>query len=154
MDLQQQLINTRDRTLTYFDLPANVHHKTYGEGKWNVRQLLCHIADAETVLYDRIRRVISEPRQVLWGFDQDGWAEHLRYNEFPLEINKNIYRTVREAIIYLAPKYYEPFGKREYVHSKGGVRTFQYLLDKVVWHNTHHLDQIDLALERDQSTSS
>lgn len=50
---------TRDETLRYFSLGEDQLAKTYGPGKWSVRYILHHLCDSETVLYDRIRRVIS-----------------------------------------------------------------------------------------------
>jgi hypothetical protein len=54
----------------------------------------------ETVLFDRIRRVLSEPRQVLWVYDQDAWAKGLDYSQVPLDIARRVYESVRNAIIY------------------------------------------------------
>ena len=47
---------TRSRTLRCFDLSEEQFDRNYGPGKWTVRFLLHHLADAETVLFDRIRR--------------------------------------------------------------------------------------------------
>jgi hypothetical protein len=108
---------------------------------------LHHLADAETVLFDRIRRVLSEPRQVLWAFDQDAWAKGLDYSRMPLDLSRRIYEAVRGGIIYQARLHYERSGHREFVHSETGVRTLQAEFDKVAAHNEHHLEQIDLALK-------
>src|SRR5271169_1136549 len=61
MDIIQRLEAARDRTLAYFDLNDDQLARSYAPGKWSVRFLLHHLADSETVLYDRIGRVISEP---------------------------------------------------------------------------------------------
>ena len=79
MDLIQRLEATRDQTLKLYTLGEDDLARTYAPGKWSVRFLLLHLADSETVLYDRIRRVLSEPRQVLWVFDQDAFATGLDY---------------------------------------------------------------------------
>ncbi len=39
-------------------------------------------------------------------------------------------------------------GQREFVHSVTGVRTLKDEMDKVAWHNEHHLGQIRTALGR------
>lgn len=147
MDIVELLTITRDRTLPYFKSSEEELLKSYGPGKWNVKQLLHHIADAETVLYDRIRRTISNPNQVVWGFDQDKWAEELNYNQLNLELSKNIYMSVRAAIIELAKLHYISKGQFQAVHSGTGVRTLKQFFDKVAWHNSQHLDQIESALE-------
>ena len=146
MEIVTRLENARDRTLKYFELGATQLDRTYGPGKWSVRFLLHHLADAETVLFDRIRRTISEPRQVIWAFDQDAWAKGLDYSKMPLDVSRGIYAAVRAGVIYHAREHYETNGHREFVHSETGVRTLKDEFDKVAWHNEHHLSQIETAL--------
>jgi hypothetical protein len=147
MEIITRLEATRNRTLSYFDLSDEQLDRTYGPGKWSVRFLLHHLADAETVLFDRIRRVLSEPRQVLWAFDQDAWASGLNYSHLPLDMSRRIYEAVRAGIIYQARLRYDTDGHREFVHNQTGVRTLKDEFDKVASHNAHHLEQIDLALK-------
>lgn len=148
MNVSTLLKETKQQTLTYYDLPEEALRKTYGEGKWSIRQILVHLADAESVLYDRIRRVISEPRQVIWAFDQEAWAENLQYDQYPLHLSKNLYAAVRDNIIYLADKHYLSLGSKEFVHSETGVRTLKDEFDKVAAHNLSHLKQMEAALNR------
>jgi hypothetical protein len=142
---------TRDETLKYFDLGEDDLNRTYAPGKWPVRFLLHHLADSESVLNDRIRRVVSEPRQVLWVYDQDGWATGVDYAHFPLAISRGIYESVRRGIIHLAGLHYEKNGHREFVHSVTGIRTLKDEFDKVAAHNAQHLEQIRTALSRRDS---
>jgi DinB family protein len=146
VQLIKQLEATRDETLKFFALAGDDLARTYAPGKWSVRFLLLHLADSETVLFDRIRRVLSEPRQVLWVFDQDAWANGLDYSQVPLDISRRVYESVRSAIIYYAGRYYEQKGHLEFVHSVTGVRTLKDEFEKVASHNEHHLEQIRTAL--------
>jgi hypothetical protein len=146
MELIRELERTRDETLGYFALGEEDLARSYGPGKWSVRHLLLHLADSETVLYDRIRRVLSEPRQVIWVYDQDAWASGLDYARVPLELYRPIYESVRSAIIHFAEQYYEAKGHLEFVHSVTGVRTLKDEFEKVAAHNAHHLAQIRSAL--------
>jgi hypothetical protein len=144
--LIQNLEATRNETLGYFALSDRDLSRSHGPGKWSVRFVLLHLADSETVFFDRIRRVLSEPRQVLWVFDQDAWARGLDYSRVPLEIARPIYESVRTAIIYYAGLYYDSKGHLEFVHSETGVRTLKDEFDKVAAHNEKHLSQIRAAL--------
>lgn len=146
MSLIRDLERSRDETLSYFALGEGDLARVYAPGKWSVRFILHHLADSETVLYDRVRRVLSEPRQVLWVFDQDAWARGLDYASVPLELSAQVYRSVRGALIYYAGLHYEKNGHLEFVHSVTGVRTLKEELEKVASHNEHHLSQIRLAL--------
>jgi len=147
MNIVPRLEATRNQTLRYFDLGNEQLDRSYGSGKWSVRFILHHLADSETVLFDRIRRILSEPKQVLWAFDQDAWARGLDYSTIPLDLSRRIYDSVRAGIIYQARMHYDKSGHREFVHSETGIRTLKDEFDKVVSHNEHHLEQIDLALK-------
>jgi hypothetical protein len=147
MEIIERLEATKAATLKYYDLSDERLAKSYGSDNWTVRYILHHLADAETVLYDRIRRVISEPKQVIWAFDESAWAKGLDYANVPLELSKRIYSSVRDGIIYQARQHYEGNGHLEFVHSETGVRTLRQEFDKVATHNEHHLEQIKTALE-------
>jgi hypothetical protein len=147
MDIVTRLEAARDRTLQYFELSDEQLARSYAPGKWPVRFILHHLADAETVLFDRIRRAISEPRQVLWAFDQDSWARGLDYSRIPLDLSRRIYDSVRAGVIYQARQHYDKSGHLEFVHSETGIRTLKDEFDKVASHNEHHLAQIESALK-------
>ena len=148
MTIFSTLEDSKNKLLPYFDLPETELNKTYALGKWTVKELLNHIVDAETVLYDRIRRAIAEqPRPVIWAFRQDDWCKKLDYKTFPLEINKNIFVAVRAAVQHLASQHYEIHGDNPFIHSETGLRTLRDEFDKIVWHCEHHLRQIEQALK-------
>lgn len=146
MEIIDKLESTKARTLAYYDLESADLRRPYAPGKWTIAYLLHHLADAETVMYDRIRRTISEPRQVIWAFDQDAWSKGLDYETVPLAVSRAIYTAVRDGVIHQARMHYERNGAREFVHSETGVRTLRDEFDKVARHNEHHLKQIEAAL--------
>jgi DinB superfamily len=154
MDVIKRLESTRDQTLQYFELSEDQLARTYAPDKWSVKFLLHHLADAESVLSDRIRRTLSEPRQVLWAFDQDAWAKGLDYSRMPLDLSRQIYEATRAGIIHLARQHYDRSGHLEFVHSETGVRTLKQEFDKVADHNEHHLAQIETALNLEGLSSS
>lgn len=146
--LLKELNDTRQQTLAYFALPPKTWTKQYAPGKWNVRQLLHHIVDADTVLYKRVRRVIAEPEPHVLAFDQDRWCEQLDYEQIPLSVNQAIYAATRPAVIHLAERFYESLYDKPFVHSETGPRTLGQEFEKIAWHNAHHLQQIAEALKR------
>ncbi|WMX17256.1 MULTISPECIES: DinB family protein [unclassified Aureispira] len=145
--LKLELEKSKQTTLQFFNLPLDDLDKRYAPGKWTIRQILHHLADAETILYERIRRVISGPQQVLWVFDQDRFCEQLNYDKFPLEINKDIFNVTRRAMIYVLEQHYDDKKALTFIHSKTGKRTLGDEFEKVAWHNEHHLNQIRQALK-------
>jgi hypothetical protein len=147
MRIAELLDTTRDETLRCFDLGEAELARRYAPGKWPVRFILHHLADAETVMFERIRRVLSEGRRVLWVFDQDAWAKGLDYSSLPLDISRRIYEATRAGIRHYATVHYDRSGHLEWIHSETGVRTLKDEFDKVAQHNEHHLQQIRRALE-------
>ena len=117
MQLIDALIATRDETVALFALDEEALARTYGPGKWSVRYVLHHIADAETVLFERIRRVISEGRRVIWAFDQEAWARGLDYSTRPMGLSRDLYLASRAGIIHYAALHYEQNGHLEWIHS-------------------------------------
>jgi hypothetical protein len=144
--ITESLKSTLTDTLLYFDLGENDLKKQYGQGKWTVKEILVHLADVESVLHYRIRRIIAEPKQVIWAFDQDQWTEAFDYKNYPLYVSKELFVANRNAIIYLAEKFYGSHGAREFIHSETGIRTLKDEFDKVFNHNQLHINQIQKAL--------
>jgi hypothetical protein len=147
MEIITKLESTRAQTLPYFELSGEMLDRTYAPGKWPIRVILHHITDTETVLYDRVRRVLSEPGQVQWAFNQDAWVKGLNYSELPMELSRNMYAAVREFVIHQARHHYDVDGAREFVHSEAGIRTLKSEFDRIANHNVHHLAQIEQALK-------
>jgi DinB superfamily len=146
MEIIEQLEKTMAETLKYFDLAEEDLQKKYEPDKWNIRFVLHHLADSESILFYRIRRVISEPKQVIWVVDGDAWANKLDYSHVPLGLAKNIYVSSREGNIYYARHHYENSHEIKFVHSETGIRTLKDEFDKVSSHNQQHVRQIKKAL--------
>ena len=144
--LIRQLETTRDETVGFFELAGEDLARTYAPGKWSVRFILHHLADSETVFVDRIHRILSESRPVIWAMDQDAWASSLGYDTLPLEISCRTFEAVRNSVIHYARECYDQKGHLEFVHSVTGVRTLKDEFDKVAAHNENHLRQIRQAL--------
>ena len=54
-------------------------------GKWSTLEVVCHIADFEPVLADRMKRVIAEERPALIGANEKSFAASLAYHDRDLE---------------------------------------------------------------------
>lgn len=55
-------------------LPEATGDFRYAEGKWSVKELLGHMADAERVFGYRLLRIARADTTPLAGFDEDAWA--------------------------------------------------------------------------------
>lgn len=50
-------------------------------GKWSAREIVHHLADSEMTSAIRLRKLLAEESPLIQGYDQDAYAERLRYNE-------------------------------------------------------------------------
>ena len=147
MDIIEQLEQAKAETLQYFDLPEQDLLKNYGPGKWSIRYVLHHLADSENIFLYRIRRVLSEPKQVIWAANSDAWAKTLDYSSVPLELARGVYVASRDAVVYLARRHYGKSHEIQFVHSEAGLRTLKDEFDKVALHNRQHIGHMEKALQ-------
>src|SRR3954469_16451350 len=94
-----ELFASMQETLELFDGPRAAFGKSYAPGKWTVREILIHISDAETVLLDRLRRIVCEEKPLLAAFDQDRWARQLFYDRRDMHLVKMQFQAARRSVI-------------------------------------------------------
>lgn len=140
------LQDTKSFTISCFDLSNSELNKNYGDGKWTIRQILHHLTDTEYLFVGRLKKIMAEPKQVIWAFNQDEWNETFDYINEPLTSKKELYSLCREMNSELIEKYYDQFKGKEFVHSITGLRTLQMEFEKVALHNYSHNEQIKIAL--------
>ena len=54
-------------------------------GKWSMIEVAQHLADSEIVVGFRLRMILAHDRPEITAYDQDLWAERLRYREAKLD---------------------------------------------------------------------
>ena len=110
-------------------------------GKWNARQILCHLADTEIVFAFRLRQSLAEPHHTIQPFDQDTWAS--RYAAFDAASAVEVFSSVRawnRTLIESLPA--DAFAKR-LSHPERGEMSFQTLVETMAGHDLNHLRQLD-----------
>src|SRR5216684_5665357 len=50
-------------------------------GKWSTLEVVCHLADFDPILADRMKRVIAEDRPALLAADENRFAAALAYHD-------------------------------------------------------------------------
>ncbi len=109
-------------------------------GKWNARQILCHLADTEVTFAFRLRQALAEPHHTIQPFDQERWA--LVYDAFEARTAVEVFQTVRDwnrTLIESLPP--ETFSK-PLTHPERGTMTLQVLVETMAGHDLNHLRQL------------
>jgi len=113
-----------------------------GPGEWSARQIACHLADAEVVGTDRMRRTIAEDNPAVVWFDEQAWAEHLDYNRRKISNVLETFRLLRHDNHDLLKSLPESAYSRTCLHSKDGTVTLLDLLRTYAEHAEGHARQI------------
>ncbi|HVX15894.1 MAG TPA: DinB family protein [Pirellulales bacterium] len=107
-------------------------------GRWSTLEVLCHLADAEAVYAERLKRVIAEDEPPLRGFDPEIWHPRLAYDQRDAEEELKLIELVRGQMLRilrpLAPADFQRTG----FHSEAGLMTLETLLERVTNHIPHH----------------
>lgn len=116
-------------------------------GKWSAAEIVHHLADSEMTSAIRLRRLLAEECPAIVGYDQDLYAERLRYNERPLEPSLEAFRAARSATLPLLERMTEEDWQRAGTHSESGRYSAEDWLRIYAAHAHGHADQLQRLAE-------
>jgi hypothetical protein len=108
-------------------------------GKWSTLEVVCHLADFDPILADRMKRVIAEDRPTLVGADENRFAAALAYDARDLEEELGIIERTRSQMARILNKLPAEALARVGIHSERGPRTLEQLLTTATNHIPHHV---------------
>jgi hypothetical protein len=115
---------------------------TIAPGKWSVRQIVAHLADAELVAAHRFRQIVAEDNPTLVAFDQDAWTRNLDYARRKPKQSLETFRRIRaenyELLKELPASAYERAGN----HTETGRLTLRQVLEGFARHAESHARQL------------
>ena len=112
------------------------------EGKWSIAEVVAHLADSELVWGYRLRRVLADERPQITGYDQDLWAQRLRYRETSVADSLALFAPLRAANLRLLRAATAADLQRVGVHSERGEESVAHMLKLYAAHDLVHLRQI------------
>lgn len=113
------------------------------DGKWSMLQTIQHLADSELVGGFRFRMVLAHDRPALTGFDQDLWADRLRYQDADPAAALGDFTTLRLANIRLFERASADDLARVGIHAERGEESLAQLLRLYAAHDLVHLRQLE-----------
>jgi DinB superfamily len=115
-------------------------------GKWSAREILCHLADSETVFAFRLRQALAEDHHVIQPFDQEKWAE--QYRAFEVKTALAVFTSVRNWNVALIRSVVPGALSKPLTHPERGAMTFQVLIETMAGHDLNHIRQIEAIAGR------
>ncbi len=112
-------------------------------GRWSTLEVVCHLADFEPVLVDRMKKIIALNRPVLYGLDEAQLPEKLAYQERDLEEELTLIEATRKQMARILRTLPTDVVYRDGVHSERGLVTLENVLASAINHIPHHLKFIE-----------
>jgi DinB superfamily len=110
--------------------------------KWNIRQIVAHLADAELVYAHRFRQVIAENNPTLVAFDQNAWAHNLDYDRRKPKTSLEMFRRIRLENHELLKELPEMAFARTGNHTERGTVTLRSMVETAADHAESHARQL------------
>lgn len=101
-DVLEELKNQLESFPTFIaNIPKEKELYSYAEGKWTVKEILCHIIDTERVMSYRALRFARNDMTALASFEQDEFVTFGRHNEREMDSIIEEFVNLRRANITL-----------------------------------------------------
>ncbi len=114
----------------------------YRPGGWTVRQVVHHLADAQTNWCVRTKLALTEDAPVVKPYDEVRWAELQDARTAPIEPSLVLLDALHRRWVHLFRGLSEEQWKRKMVHPDRGVFILGATLPMHVWHARHHTAHI------------
>src|SRR5262245_48488547 len=108
-------------------------------GKWSTLELVCHIADFEPILAERMKRVIVFDQPTLLAADENQFVAKLAYHERDVNEELSIIENTRRQMARILRSLPGSAWERVGLHSERGPKTLAELLSTATNHISHHL---------------
>jgi DinB superfamily len=144
-EIVKELEAGRDRMVRQFAAPAADQGKSYGAGKWTVRQILAHVSDCEFINLWRFLRAVAEPGSNVEVFEENDWAKRLDYDKRPPEVSRDIFLGARNMLIHHMKTLPDDRLETSCKHPQKGELPGWRWARLTTGHSEHHLGQIEAA---------
>jgi len=113
---------------------------------WSVKEILIHLADAELVVVDRMKRIIAEDAPPMRTMYQELWARRLHYGKLDHEPYLRLFRLLRETMSEVLSELDEDAFDRVGYHDERGEMTLRAVVERYTDHVESHVGQIERNL--------
>jgi uncharacterized damage-inducible protein DinB len=108
-------------------------------GMWSTLEVVCHLADFDPILADRMKRIIAEDRPALLGADEKRFAAALAYHDRDIEEELAILEHTRSQMARILRTISPDALKRVGVHNERGELTLERMINTAINHIPHHV---------------
>lgn len=141
-DIDEILLQNRSETLALLStIPEHIAERAYAPGKWTVKEVVGHLADAERITSYRMLSIARKAGSTLPGVDPELYVASANFNKLPwVQIQSN-FDSVRFATLSLIDTIDEQawLHKGTVLNNTVSTRALGYL---IAGHEIHHRNVI------------
>lgn len=124
-------------------VPSRLWRRRPKRGEWSMVEVLAHLADAEVAFAFRLRTMIAERKPLLVVWDQEAWADGLRYNRRDPRGLLAAFRALRDSNLAILRALPRPRWRLAGRHPEYGTIRVDQLVAHYAEHDLNHLRQLE-----------
>lgn len=136
------------------EIPKNIWQFKPAPNKWNVQEIIIHIADSEANSFCRARKIICEPGSSIFSYDENVWAVKLDYHSQSIDDSLELFKQLRAMTYSIIKGLPESTWKNFIIHPDNGKMTLDDWLKVYAEHAQVHINQIKRNLQEWKSVNS
>jgi len=124
------------------DMDADALRARPEPGRMSALEVVCHVADCDQFLADRMKRTIGTEKPLLLGANASSYLEALHYHDRDVELDLELVDVTRRQMADDLARLPAEAWARTAVHSETGLVTLRQLLLHAVRHLEHHVETV------------
>jgi uncharacterized damage-inducible protein DinB len=140
-----EIIKTLRNTMN--DLKPEELNTPYRQDGWTIKQIVHHLADNDMNAYLRFKKALTEDEPMSNSYREDLWAEQSDYMNVPIENSLILIEVLHSRFMILLTDLKPSDFSRKLKTQVLGSITLDTALQRFVWHNRHHISQIELLIK-------
>lgn len=134
----RQLLRSEENLELLSSLTEEQYNFRYAPDKWNIKQIIGHMADHERIMMYRTLRFSRNDTTLLPGYDQDLMVKNSRFHEMKGKDLIEDFKNVRRATISLMDSFSDEQLQRKGMAWKFEL-TVEEMLKATIGHELHHM---------------
>ncbi|HEX2911439.1 MAG TPA: DinB family protein [Chloroflexia bacterium] len=131
-ELEEELDNTLEEDANFNAAP----------GEWSVKEIVCHLRDAEHIYYRRLQQMLEDDEPFLRAFNPDELASERDYQAADWGEAVAAFKENRATNLNLLTELRPVQWLKGAIHQERGHITVHDIAEALVQHSTDHLEQI------------
>ncbi|GIQ71410.1 putative metal-dependent hydrolase [Xylanibacillus composti] len=125
-------------------------HVPYRTNGWTVQQVIHHMADNDMNAFIRLKRALTETEPQATSYREDLWAVLNDYRETPVIISITLLEAIHFRLCRLLEGMNAEDFEKKFRTNVLGLITADVAVQRFIWHNKHHIVQIQELIKRMQ----